>query len=258
MVNWYGKNSGVCMKQVLVRLLAAWVWVAILSGPGHTQSNSDDFNRDTPLGAFWATEQLQNGSLDIVQDPTNASNKVLKALAGAKSGGKVGKADLIQRFEPVGPGGTIHMSSWFYFPKGTPRNSVILFDLECASCGLDTNPGLRVYLRDGRLRVDLSKIGIKDALLPSTDHQVPSERWFKLGWTVKLGVEGAGQTQITLDDKVVLAADSTTMPSTSIARKLLGHDITEAVDRIQIGLTANSNNKPALIYVDNVVTKIGR
>ena len=258
MVDGYGENFWVGMKLVLVRVLAAWVLVVTLSGPGHAQSNSDDFNRSKALGAFWATEQLQNGSLDIAQDPTNPSNKVLKAVAGAKRGGKVGKADLIQRFGPVGPGGTIHMSSWFYFPKETPRNSVILFDLECASCGLSTNPGMRVYLRKGRLRIDLSKIGIKDALLPSKDHQVPSERWFKVGWTVKLGVDGAGQTQVTLNDAVVLNANTTTMPSTSIARKVLGVDITEAVDRIQIGLTANSNNTPALIYVDNVVTKISR
>ncbi|MCH2078433.1 MAG: hypothetical protein MK180_16415 [Rhodobacteraceae bacterium] len=49
--------------------------------------------------------------------------------------------------------------------EGSPVDSIIIADFECSCEATGTNPGVRVYLRDGYLWVDRSKIG-------------ESERWY--------------------------------------------------------------------------------
>ena len=97
-------------------------------------------------------------------------------MAAGPKGKRVGKAGLIHRFAPIGVGSVIDMSARFYFPKGEKTDSIILMDLECAACGLDTNPGLRLYLRNGHLRVDRSKVGIKEPFYPCLLYTSPSPR----------------------------------------------------------------------------------
>lgn len=213
-----------------------------------------DASFDTgPVDSAFAATQKQNGTVETAQDPAIPGNRAALLTAGAKTRGRVGKADLIHRFAPVGAGSIIKMEGRFFFPEGAAIDSVILMDLECASCGVDTNPGIRLYLRDGRLRVDRSKIGIKEPFYPAVATQVKTGQWQTIGWTVDLGIGEAGRSHVTLDGETISDQRGTTLLSQQIVSKLADIRVNEQVDRFQVGLTANSNNRKSQLLMDDIV-----
>ncbi|KIC16248.1 heparin lyase I family protein [Leisingera sp. ANG-Vp] len=202
-------------------------------------------------GGF-AFVQLQRGEAAQVQDPLQPGNQVAHLVAGPKKRGKVGKADYVHRFDPLPAGTVISMQARMYFPPETPLNSVILMDLECASCGLDTNPGIRLYLRKGLLRVDRSKIGIQQPFLSTVPRLLQPGTWHEITWQVTLGKGAEGHSLVMLDGEVVSDARGTTMLTQEIVRQYAEITVQEQVDRFQVGLTANSNKQPAALFLDDV------
>ena len=145
------------------------------------------------------------------------------------------------------------MEGRFLFPQGSLIDSVILMDLECASCGLDTNPGVRLYVREGRLRVDRSKIGIKQSFLPIAPTALTFDAWHRIVWVVVLGDETTGSSQVYLDEALVIDAKGTTVLLQQVVDKIAsGLNVLSQMDRFQIGLTANSNRKGASLMLDDV------
>lgn len=193
--------------------------------------------------------QEQRGTITPVEAVAGRSD-VVRAIAGRKQGNQVGKAALIAPFEKMTPGTVIVASAWFYIPSSTPRNSIILMDLECKKCGMRGNPGLRLYLRDGRPRVDRKKIGEKHAWVSDRAPVVPSDRWFQLTWTLRLGMDAeTGMSVVTVDGREALRNTGRTLPP-------LGDR--SGVDRLQVGLTANSNATSTELYFDDVQIELHR
>lgn len=216
----------------------------------------EDFeNSTTIIGSFSAVQQ-QRGSIELGVDPENSKNRIAVFTAGPKNGGRVGKADLIHRYPQIGEGKIVTMSGRFFFPKGTKLNSLILMDLECAKCGPDTNPGIRLYLRNSTIRIDRSKIGIKEPFLPTARMKLETEKWYRIEWVVSLSETRNGNSIVRLDGEVVLDRNGITLLSQEIVRKLTNRTVISAVDRFQIGLTANSNSSEMSILVDDVSFRV--
>jgi len=235
---------------------AAIVSAAVLLGasfdaPAAAERFRENFENGLEMDRVWALRQLQRGEIAVRPDPLRPGNRVVAMRAGGK-GWRVGKAGLIHRFEPISAGSTVIMRASFLIPDGAYRDSVILMDLECASCGIDTNPGVRLYLRDGRLRVDRSKIGLRDAFYPNDPHRVQFNKWHEVEWRVTLGKGNAGRAIVRLDDAVVLDSRGTTILSQEVVSRLADVRVDEAVDRFQIGITANSNGRPTRLLVDEI------
>lgn len=245
-------------KSLLIALVAASLAVAFprqaQAMPPHCPADrmlSDFSTGDAEQGFLGAVKQ--GGTVSTSQDPLDASNPVAAFSDSGKSGGRVGKAHLIYRFDPVSIGRRIVMEGRFFFPQGSLLDSVILMDLECASCGLDTNPGVRLYVREGRLRVDRSKIGIKQPFLPVVPTALTFDAWHRIVWVVVLGDETTGSSQVYLDDALVVDAKGTTVLLQQVVDKIAsGLNVLSQMDRFQIGLTANSNRKGASLMLDDV------
>jgi len=205
---------------------------------------ADDFEKGLCVGrcrgARWAILQQEDGSADVVAAP-DRPGRVLRAMAAAKRD-RVTKADLVARTAPMTEGTAVSIAFDLYVPKATPLNSIQLVDLECATCGEGGNPGIRLYLRNGRLRIDRSKIGIADAWVRDDAPTLTHDRWHHIGLTVRIGADHDGGARVLLDGEEVLAARGATI------MKLLRRHI----DRVQIGATANSNPVPVTLYFDNV------
>ena len=181
--------------------------------------------------------QLQNGTL-------TCTDGVMTATAGPKQDGRVGKAAAILPFgRRAGPGTTVTARAEVFIPGGAPIDSIHLMDLECKDCGVLGNPGLRLYLRDGRLRIDRAKIGERHAWVNDTAPRLPVDRWVTVEWTLKLSDHPDGWARVTLDAATVLEATGRTVP-----RGPLGHGI----DRLQIGVTANSNPTAATVRLRRI------
>lgn len=197
-------------------------------------------------GARWAIVQQQGGRVSARPAPGRAG-RALHAVAGPKRGG-VTKADLVARLRPVGAGGMIVVGFDLRLPAGRPRDSLQLVDVECATCGEGGNPGIRLYLRHGRLRIDRAKIGIAHAWANDAAPPLAAGRWHRIVLEVRLGDDDSGAARVRLDGREVLAARGRTMPAGAPAH----------VDRVQIGITANSNAVPAEAWFDDVAVTVSR
>ena len=190
---------------------------------------------------FWARQEIE-GRVAQVMLPARGS--VLRATAGPRRG-VVPKAALIARPAPMRTGTRLTVSFALMIPPGIPIDSVQVVDLECATCGEGGNPGIRLYLRRGRWRVDRSKIGVRHAWSNDSAPMLVPGRWHQVVWKVTLGDEAHGATQVLLDALQVLRATGATL--------LPGAD---HADRVQIGITANSNPVPARLYLDDVTIAV--
>ncbi len=200
----------------------------------------DDF--DGGIGRGWAVRQEENGRLDIVAAPGRAG-RALRAAAGPKRG-RVSKAALIARPAPMRAGTRVTVAFDVRVPAKTPRDSMQLVDLECATCGEGGNPGIRLYLRRGRLRIDRSKIGVRHAWVDDSAPVLGHDRWHRIEMDVRLGDAASGSATVRLDGKLVLTGrGATLLPSSDHA------------DRIQIGITANSNPQRVQALFDRVAIR---
>lgn len=208
------------------------------------------------LASGFAKTQNQRGDLEVVADPARPGNHVAFLSADRKRSmmrKKVGKAALIHRFSPLPKGTSLVMAADFYIPKGSSNTSIILMDLECASCIDIAQPGIRLYLKQGRLRVDLSKIGLKHPYDPQVAHQIVPGRWYNIEWRVTVGAGQGGSSEVYLDGKLVNQARGNTLLTQKVASGLQkGLVVKEQVDRFQVGMTANSNKSRSDLLMDNV------
>ena len=235
---------------VLIALLMSMLGAATASPPPPDRF-AEDFERGLCLGACrgwnWASSQQIDGRLDVVSGP---KGKVLHARTTAR-GERVPKAALIARPAKLPPGAVARIGFDVMVPEGAPLNSIHLLDLECASCGEGGNPGIRLYLRHGRLRIDRSKIGHAEAWTNVRAPQLRHGRWHRVEVEVAVGFGEAGAVRTRLDGATVLDSRGDT-----ILQPRRG--ASAGADRIQIGLTASSNAGPAIAYFDNVAVRIAR
>jgi len=256
------------LKIILIFLLVGFVWVFIWehiegdnnSSKGKIVNNEkksilsfyDDFTQWLRIGAdTWTLKQLQRWSIKKWQDPLLESNEVLIMKAWEKQGSQVGKAWLVKAINHIWVWSWVIVEADFYFPEDTSRNSLILIDLECKKCWIDTNPGIRLYLRDEYLRVDRSKIGIDESFNQELDHKILSQTWYTLRMEVVFW-ETEGSTKVFIDDILVIHR---------LWINILTQDIVDEynivleniwIDRVQVWMTANSNLSSQTLLLDNV------
>ncbi len=203
-------------------------------------SLTDDFEHG--LDRWSLTQQI--GGTVATAPATDRRGRALRADAGPKVADVVAKADVVARIAPVARGGTIRVAFDLRIPTGFPRDSLQLVDLECATCGEGGNPGIRLYLRRGRLRIDRSKLGIAHAWAQDDAPVLAADRWYRVAWDLTVSDRDGGSARVTLDGRTVLAATGVTARA--------------HVDRVQIGITANSNPFPARVFVDAVEVRVSR
>ena len=195
-------------------------------------------------GAIWYYRQQVDGRVSVVADPRRRGG-VLKAETGPRQG-RIAKAALVARFAPLPPGTRAAIAFDVMIPAGAPRNSIHLLDIECAECGQSGNPGIRLYLRNGRLRIDRAKIGIERAWTNDRAPPLQPGVWHRIEALVDLDRTERGGIQIRLDGREVLSGRGRTM---------LGNR-GSVIDRLQLGVTANSNPFPATAYFDDFSARL--
>lgn len=207
------------------------------------QTIRDDFEDRLCIGSGcpWAIAQQVNGSVALAPSPSGPG-KVLIAKAGPKQGSTVAKADIVARIAPAVAGSVVSVGFDLYVPPGQPLNSIQLVDLECADCGEAGNPGVRLYLRHGRLRIDRSKIGHQHAWVNDAGPQLATGRWHRIAFNMRVAADESGEASATLDGAPAVNGTGATIMD--LPRKW--------VDRVQIGITANSNAVPASMMFDNI------
>ncbi len=229
---------------------AAMLGFGLMLQPGSAQPvqrdqhYADTFDRGlcaSRVDCPWYFQQRVNGTVQA-EPVTGRRGLALHALVGPKRGGAVAKAALVARIAPAGPGSVIRVSFDMMVPPGRPGNSLQLVDLECADCGWPYNPGVRLYLRHGRLRIDRAKIDVARAWVNDAAPQMVHGRWHHVAYELRVSAGEDGWARAFLDGAEVVGGKGRT---TMLQRM-------DWIDRVQVGLTANSNPEPAELWIDNV------
>ena len=208
-------------------------------------SISDDFASGSQGGGWHDTQQIR-GTVTFAESAFGKEGVMIAEAAPRE--GRVPKADLIYRFARQRAGTDITVAFSFLVPDGYPANSVHLMDLECASCGRDDNPGIRLYLRHGRLRIDRSKIGHTHAWTNEAAPTIETDRWYRVDLRAVMAADDTGSLVVMLDGAEVLRANGATL--------LASED--PGFDRLQFGITATSNTTEAKVAFDFINARITR
>ncbi|WP_052254159.1 M10 family metallopeptidase C-terminal domain-containing protein [Leisingera sp. ANG-S5] len=187
-------------------------------------------------GQFNTILQLQDGRIDISEDGS------VSLMRAGSAGEKVGKSAYSTAINSTDASGLITAEFEFMIPDGNPLSHIYLADLESNASSSGFNPGVRIQVRDGLIRVERGKIGIKELWPADQDELLQTGKWYTLKIVMRPGDQNSGEIQLYLDGKLVVDEQGQTMDT----RYANGE-----IDRVQIGLTANVNDYDAALAVRN-------
>jgi hypothetical protein len=187
--------------------------------------------------------------LEISNSQYVSASHSLKAFA-VPSDTAISKASIERKGYNFVEGDTVFMQASFYFEPGADLNEIYLMDIECEQC-YSQAPGPRLKVSNGFLSIDRGKIGFAGSF-KENNLSIPTGEWFQIIWQMILGKNSKGITKVYLNGQRVMDTTGTNIPDRAIF-SAEGVTLTaEKLDRFEVGITANSSSKPALLYVDNV------
>ena len=128
--------------------------------------------------------------------------------------------------------------AWFYLAEGTPTS---LIDIECAN--LSGSPGIRILLSNLlEPRVE-NKWGNKITYraISGVNAKIPRNQWVKISFYLFLSESNDGVAQVKINNNLIIDGRGPTIYSAD-----------GLYNRMQVGVTANSNPSDAVIYVDDL------
>jgi hypothetical protein len=220
----------------------------------------EDFEVDdiTDLLPTWTGAQLDGGgTVEITTDQANTGTRSMECNAP----NNIGKAHIFKAGYWANYGDTTDVEAHFYFPSGQDLNNVFLMDWESKSFWSDENedpnpnPGIRIAYRTSpnRILVERGKLEQTEEPEFAALYTWPTDEWVKVRWVMQLGLGSEGNTQVYVNDVLVIDTTGTTYldEDAATANGVLFNE-EYAYDRFKIGITANSSSNAVQLYVDDV------
>jgi len=190
---------------------------------------------------------------DVVVAVDGVGNRTFDCLAAPK-GRRVGKAYVTKNFPAVTRGQVVEARATYRILNAPKAGSLYLMDFECRHCGLSAKAGLRVLLRNGRLQVNRSKLGLRDDFVSASVPQIQVGKPFTL--TVRLELGGRrGQTTVLVNDEAILDRVGINMPLQRVAEQFGLTLKQEQFDYVQFGITANSSREKTRVLLSDVAIR---
>lgn len=179
--------------------------------------------------------------------------RVAWVKAGRREGEEVGKACIVHEFPiPLRAGDRLEVAASFVLPA-LSGGRISVMDVECKYCGHSFQPGIRLFLDiDRTFYVERGKLGHSGAVRQVRPPHAPLDAWCAVRWRIVLGQADDGAVDLWIDNTKVLSANGATMPDRNVARR---HGLSldaEQLDRIQVGLTANSQPHDTELLMDDI------
>jgi hypothetical protein len=206
----------------------------------------------------WTGAQLDGGgTVEITTDQANTGTRSMECNAP----NNIGKAHIFKAGYWANYGDTTDVEAHFYFPSGQDLNNVYLMDWESKSFWSDENedpnpnPGIRIAYRTSpnRILVERGKLEQTEEPEFAALYTWPTDEWVKVRWVMQLGLGSEGNTQVYVNDVLVIDTTGTTYldEDAATANGVLFNE-EYAYDRFKVGITANSSSNAVQLYVDDV------
>lgn len=224
-------------------------------GPDSYQDGFESYSTFEELlpgdDTYWSfTQQTIDGN-ELALDATHVhtGSKALKCNAAASENGKVSKCSISKQNMAFWKNETVHISVWYYLEGTQDLNWLFLADLE-EQTAIGAGPGMRLAIVDNQLRVE-HKFFEKDLLqIPGQEIDFPRNQWVNVVWEVKLSRKEKGSVRIWQNGQLILEKDKVrTLPNDF----LYSQQGTKGMySSIEFGITANSYDNPATLWIDDV------
>lgn len=204
---------------------------------------------DAELSSSW----IQYGVRGTGRIVTQPRGRVAHLEVGPKERDEVAKASIIHEFpRPMRVGDVLEVAASFRLPE-IRGGRVSLIDIECKYCGLATQAGIRLFVNPDRtIFLERAKLGMRSSFPQKARLRLPVDEWFDVRWRTRFGQGDDGQCRVWIDETLVIEASGPNFPDRTVA-SLHGIDlIAEQYDRVEIGLTANSQPRPMTLEMDDI------
>ncbi|MEM7372147.1 MAG: heparin lyase I family protein [Bacteroidota bacterium] len=215
-------------------------------------SNTEDLFQgpSSKWGFFQQTESDNYIEFDTTRP--HSGEQCLKIFAKKGREGFASKSDLANTDMGFREGDIIHVSMWFYIEGTKDLTDIFLFDIE-ENVQIGAGPGLRLALESpvGFLKIERRKM-LESDIEPVEENQIPFPRnqWVHLEIEIQLSRNKDGYIQVFQNDTLLIdAQQERTLPRDRIVFIQGAKGI---YDNVQVGITANSLQHDATIYVDDI------
>ena len=201
---------------------------------------------------LWSMTQQTRSSNTIIVDTSNSHNSVksLKFFAEKSEDGNSSKCSISKQNMAFWDGETMRVTAWYFIEGSASLDWLFLLDVE-EQVAVGAGPGIRIAMVNNQLRAERAKIKLGDITQPAGQEiDFPRDQWVELIWEVKLSQKKKGYVKLWQNGQLILEDNNTrTLPKD----KLYFQQGTKGMmSSVEIGITANSNDNPLVIWVDDV------
>lgn len=200
---------------------------------------------------FWSYTQLTRTENDVRIDSSFAhtGNKSLKFVAGPTEDGDASKASIAKQKMAFWEGETVRVSAWYFIEGNEPLQWLFLMDLE-EQAMIGAGPGVRIAMVDDQLRMEY-KFNEKDIIQDSaTATPFPRNQWVEIVWEITLSQQDEGTVKLWQNGQLLIEEkNKRTLPEDIL---YFQQGTKGMYSSIEIGITANSFENSATIWIDDV------
>lgn len=175
----------------------------------------------------------------------------------APKGRRVGKAYVTKNFPAVLRGQIVEAQATYRIIDAPTDGSLYLMDFECRHCGHKHKAGIRVLFRDGRIRVNRTKLGLSNDFISKPVPQIRVGEPFTLTVRLELGARN-GQTTVLVNGETVVDRTGINMPLQRIAKQFGIKIKQEQLDYVQFGITANGSRASTRLMLSDAAIRTFR
>lgn len=204
-----------------------------------------------PDNELWSYSQLTKDENKIIIDTSRfySGGQSMKFTAVKGSAKVASKSSLAKQNMAFWEGETVRISAWYFIEGTKPLDWLFLIDLE-EQVSIGAGPGMRIALMDDLLRIEHKFF--ENDVEQNTGNEVPFPRnkWVEIVWEVKLSQKNKGTIKLWQDGQLVIdSKDNRTLPKDAL---YFQQGTKGMYSSLQVGITANSRENEATLWVDDV------
>lgn len=208
-------------------------------------------------GGNWSFyQQTNNNSISIDTINPHSGNKCLKIYAKPTLNGKASKSNLANNDMLYKAGQTVLFTGWYYIEGNKNLADIYLFDLE-EIVPIGAGPGMRFLLKTDKEYIKINRAKMLESdISPSPENQLsfPRNEWVKLTIETRLSKKKKGYVKVYQNNTLIINEDNIrTLPKDKIT---IVQGTKGLYQSIQVGITANSPNNEAIVYIDDISIRL--
>jgi len=225
----------------------------IYDGPNYMEDDFENYSALEDLlipdDELWSFTQLTREGNAIAVDSSfaHSGNKSLLFTAAKSDNEGASKTSLAKQNMAFWKGETVRISAWYYLEGNQKLDWIFLLDLE-EQTAIGAGPGMRLALVDNQLRVE-HKFNEKD-ITQTTAIDFPRDEWVEIVWEVKLNRKKKGTVKLWQNGELIIdSKENNTLPKDLL---YFQQGTKGMYSSCEIGITANSSDNAARLWIDDI------